>query len=87
MTNQEIIAYQRRQRALHESTKTIAARLRGAALASPELLAEAADAVDFLVERIDRMNRAANEEARESQRAAGDAYAEGRHDALSERGF
>lgn len=91
MTNAEIIEYQRRRRALRESAQTVAARLRAAALcpADPSaLMREAADVVDFLQSLVAQMRKDANEEARESRRACGDAYSEGRHDGINEaRGF
>lgn len=91
MTNQEIVALQRRRRELHASSQTIAARLRTAALCPAEpsaLMREAADVVDFLQALVAQMRKDANEEAREAQRACGDAYSEGRHDGISEaRGF
>lgn len=88
MTNQEIVEYQRRQKALRESAQTIAARLRAAASGEAEttigLVIEAADAIDYLHAQIARMNREAREEEREIRNAVQDAYAEGRHEGREE---
>lgn len=89
MTNAEIIAMQRRNRELRASAETVAARLRewagrGAMPESSRLLLEAAEVIDWLHERIARMNREALEEQRETNRALGEAHSEGRHEGLSE---
>lgn len=87
MTNQEIIQFQRKQKALHESGQTIAARLREAANVDAygaALMSEAAEVIEHLQERIARMNREAREEEREVSRAIRESYAEGRHEGLTE---
>ncbi len=91
MTNEQIIAYQRRQRELRASGETIASRLREAASVDAygaALMTEAADVIDHLHALIQRMNKDARDEQREAQRSAGDAYSEGRHDGIQEtRGY
>lgn len=82
MTTAEIIAMQKRNRELRASAETIAMRLRSPN--STQLELDAADVIDWLHERIARMNREAREEEREVRRAVGDAYSEGRHEGLSE---
>lgn len=84
MTNQELVAHQRRARDLHELAKTMPDRLRRAASGNsslaPSEMSDAAELIDFLNERI---RRAAND-AREAERDSRDAYREGRADGQAE---
>ena len=92
MTNQEIIAAQRRHRELLELARTLPADLRvlasggatpGQAVLS-RLLADAAELIDFLNQRIARAQQDAKENDRDARQAAGAAYSEGRHDGAAE---
>jgi hypothetical protein len=55
-----------------------------AGLPARDLCREAAAAIEFYERTLAQPRRDMNDEIREGQRAAGEAYAEGRHDASQE---
>lgn len=86
MTPEEIREWRARlekQRRLEERRKTIAADLR-LEPREPDLMAEAAEVIDYLNERLKQADKDLREESHYAQRAAGDAYHEGRAEGLRE---
>ena len=88
-TNAEIVEMQRKARAAAEGRKTLATRLRDVspdAASTPcrNLCREAAEAVEYYERLLAQMRQDAKDEALESQRSAGSAYADGRHDGMEE---
>lgn len=83
MTNKELWDAQRREKQLRERSKTIGADLRKVG----GIGTEAAAMIDWLLSRIASLQKDLNEEVREGQRSAGDAYAQGRLDSRDERDY
>lgn len=77
MTNQEIFEMQRRHRQLTERSKTIVVDLRDKGLS---ITTEAAEIIEWLLERIISLRKELKEETQEGIRQARDSYAQGQQD-------
>lgn len=71
---------QRRWRQLDARTKTIVADLRGLEGFDQQLKTEAAEVIEWLLEHVAALQKELNDEIREGESAARDAYAQGRQD-------
>lgn len=90
MTNAEILQRQQQAREAAERRKTLPARLNTlvAFAEGRALINEAIETLAWYEAELKRARQELNAEIREGQRAAGDAYADGRNDGMEEaRGY
>ena len=82
-TTQEIFERQRREKRLSERSKTIVAELR---LLEPTIpiTGEAVEVIEWLQQKVGRLESDLRDEIREGQRSAGAAYAQGQQDEREE---
>jgi hypothetical protein len=88
MTNQEILEAHRRHQRLSERSKTIVQDMRSTVPLEdiPQLVQDAAEVIEWLQEQNARLRKDLDEEIREGQQGARDAYTEGKLDAADESG-